>query len=88
MSKRFRILGLASALTLTSVALARASAPGVCHVSCSNGTTAGPYSSTPESCCQDLQRLCGAGGGSAYTVLYQGTPFQTIVDCFDEGPPI
>ena len=74
-----RMLALAGALSVASLANAGYWDQGKCYIYCSNGTTAGPYWSTADDCCADFERLC-AGSGSAYTVF--GTPpYQSILDC-------
>jgi hypothetical protein len=80
MKKTIRELVLVSALAITPLASANPWDPGLCYISCYNGTTAGPYLSTAESCCADLQQVCG-GDGTAYTVYFRGTPFETRLYC-------
>ena len=81
-----RMLALGGVLSVTSLASAGYWDQGKCYVYCSNGTTAGPYWSTAESCCNDLQNLCG-GNGLAYTV-FGSPPYQSIVDCPELMPPL
>ena len=80
-----RILAVISVTTITSTAAANYYDPGFCYIRCWNGTTAGPYLSTPESCCEDLQNVC-AGNGEAYTEYFGGTPFQTRLYCLSGLP--
>lgn len=71
----FRVLALVSVLSVTSIATADSYSFGYCYVHCWDGTTSttyGPYWSTPESCCEDLQLACG-GNGWAYTDYPEST---------------
>ena len=68
MKNLLRTLALVGAFALTFYpnAFAGLEGEGVCYVTCYNGPTAGPYWSTPSSCCEDFERLCGSQG-FAYT---------------------